>query len=67
MDNKEYILWIYRNKDKNFLRQEHEYALALTCDNLSENIYSWSLPRHNAVAGGIKLPKKSVLLWQCVV
>ncbi len=45
MDNKEYILWIYRNKDKNFLRQEHEYALALTCNNLSENIYNWSLPQ----------------------
>ncbi|MGI6066792.1 MAG: M56 family metallopeptidase [Bacillota bacterium] len=45
INNKEYIVWIYRNKDKNFLGQEHEFALALTYDNLSDNIYSWRLPQ----------------------
>jgi len=45
INNREYIVWIYRDKYKNFAGQEHEFALALTCDNISGKIYSWSLPR----------------------
>jgi len=45
IDNKEYILWVYRNKDKNLSGQEHEYALVLTFDDLSGKILCWSLPQ----------------------
>lgn len=47
VDNKEYILAIYRNKDKNFLGKEHEYSLALAYDNLNDNIKIWSLPQES--------------------
>lgn len=46
VDNKEYIVWGYRNKDKSFFGNEHEYALALTYDDLSGDIKIWSLPQN---------------------
>lgn len=44
VDNKEYILWCYHKKDKSFLGKEHEYALALTYDDLTGKENIWSLP-----------------------
>jgi len=45
INGREYTLWCYRNKYKNFFGQEHEYALVLTSNDLSDNIKIWSLPR----------------------
>ena len=45
VDNKEYILGIYRNKDKNFLGLEHEFSLALAYNDLTDNIKIWGLPQ----------------------
>lgn len=45
VDNKEYILGIYRNKDKNVLGKEHEYSLALAYNDLTDGIKVWGLPQ----------------------
>ena len=45
VNNKKYTLYIYRNKHIKFLGgQEYEYSLALTYDDLTDNIKIWSLP-----------------------
>ena len=48
VDNKEYMLFIYRNKHVKFLGgNEYEYSLALAYDDLTDNIKIWSLPEES--------------------
>lgn len=44
VDNKEYMLIIYRNKHKKLLGHEYEYSAALAYNDLTDNIRVWSLP-----------------------
>jgi beta-lactamase regulating signal transducer with metallopeptidase domain len=46
INDQEYTIWCYRDKYKKWLGQEHEYALVLTYNDLSDNIKIWSLPRN---------------------
>lgn len=44
VENKEYILAIYCDEDKNVLGKEQKYSLALAYDDLTGDIKVWSLP-----------------------
>lgn len=72
VENKEYVLAIYRDGDKNILGKEQKYSLVLAYDDLTDDIKVWSLPDnlYGKIKGALNLPDKNKTVedyaWECI-